>query len=203
MDKLSFKRFKNKSLILCYEYLSFLSEYKKIKNRKLVKCAYRGEFNLTAKVFNFVGHNGIVTNIIKIDHKHILSSSADSTLKLWSTDTGKCTMTFIGHTYCVVNVIRLNLFQVVSMCEYGEIILWDLLKGECLQKYHLGTTLKSNILKHNKHSILTGMNNNVIEFNFDNATTTIIFLLLYKFQTSILLTFSNVIVPITKLFIYK
>src|SRR5207248_2532486 len=49
------------------------------------------------------GHTGEVWSLsISADGKRVLTGSADTTLRLWDADTGKCLRVFEGHTALVI-----------------------------------------------------------------------------------------------------
>lgn len=90
----------------------------------------------------FVGHDGPITNLhFSSDYKYLLSSSQDSTIRIWSMKTSKEISKFEGHIGSVNSIaINSNNSEIVSGGSDYSVGWWDVERG-CLirkQRWHTG-----------------------------------------------------------------
>jgi COMPASS component SWD3 len=80
--------------------------------------------------------------------EYILASALDSTIRLWSSATGRCVKTFKGHKnvkYCIFSTFLNDQF-IVSGSEDGLIYIWDMYSQEMEQlKGHNDTVLSVTV----------------------------------------------------------
>jgi WD40 repeat protein len=90
-----------------------------------------------------VGHaDKVLATALSSDGQHALSGSADRTLKLWETTTGRCLQTFEGHQGGVTSVcFSAGGCYVLSGSEDRTVKLWQMTTGRCLctLEGHAGT----------------------------------------------------------------
>ncbi|KAK7204271.1 putative E3 ubiquitin ligase complex SCF subunit sconB [Myxozyma melibiosi] len=65
---------------------------------------------------------------------YILTSSLDSTIKVWNTNTGECTRTLFGHIEGVW-ALAADTFRIVSGAHDRLVKVWDLQSGRCLHTF--------------------------------------------------------------------
>ncbi|KAI0463692.1 hypothetical protein LJB42_002696 [Komagataella kurtzmanii] len=65
---------------------------------------------------------------------HILTSSLDTTIKLWNVKTGKCVRTQFGHIEGVWSIAA-DTFRIVSGAHDRTIKVWDLQSGKCMHTF--------------------------------------------------------------------
>ncbi|MEW6740098.1 MAG: caspase family protein [Nitrospirota bacterium] len=85
----------------------------------------------------FSGHSHFVNSILfTADGSHILSGSADNTLKLWETATGKEIRTFYGHTSPIDAVNISGDGQYMASGDWGgDIKLWEMNTGREIKTF--------------------------------------------------------------------
>jgi WD40 repeat protein len=81
------------------------------------------------------GHTDLVSSVILLNDKQLLTSSYDKTCKLWEISTGKCIRTFVGHTDWVkiIALFPYNSKQFISISIDKTCKIWDIYSGECLK----------------------------------------------------------------------
>lgn len=85
-----------------------------------------------SKVRDFLGHSGLVS-ALQFEGDVLLSGSADSTVKIWDMNTGKCTHTLANSTkvFCVY----VHDGWVISGCDNAAAVLWDTNTGQQIRQY--------------------------------------------------------------------
>lgn len=91
---------------------------------------------------------------------HILTSSLDNTIKLWSLKTGKCIRTQFGHIEGIWSIDADN-FRIVSGAHDKLIKVWDLQDGKCLHTFSNNASLYCVALS--SHRIATGLESGAIK----------------------------------------
>ena len=94
------------------------------------------ERKLSEEQMRLSGHTEAVYRVcVSADGKRLLTSSADKTLRLWDTDTGRCLRVFTGHTDCIIGAaLSPDGQRVLSGSHDGTVCLWDATTGQELQK---------------------------------------------------------------------
>lgn len=89
--------------------------------------------NLTNKPFCFQlkGHQGGISKIEQLNDDRFITSSADSTIKIWSLEQKACVKTLIGHQGYVYSLVKINQNQIVSGSKdkNNQLLLWDVESG--------------------------------------------------------------------------
>ncbi|KAL7532322.1 hypothetical protein ACHAWF_004092 [Thalassiosira exigua] len=80
----------------------------------------------------YKGHTSPVTQIAALDHKLFISSSWDTTIRMWNADTGECISTFRGHRDWVHAVCVLDSKHFISGSDDRTIKMWNVDKEECV-----------------------------------------------------------------------
>jgi len=110
------------------------NEHEKIKQH------HRQQTPWVTKIQNFYGHSGPVWALrFDIDRSFLASGGYDSTVKVWSLDTGRCLQTFRGNAgddgdcgwVTALELLRMGT-MVVSGQSDGKIRVWDLSSGSLL-----------------------------------------------------------------------
>jgi len=70
--------------------------------------------------------------LIQLSDGRLVSGSADVTLKIWDTISGRCLITLQGHTESVYCMIQLTDGRLVSGSDDSTIKIWDTISGSCL-----------------------------------------------------------------------
>ena len=118
-----------------------------------------------------IGHNNAVFSVaFNTDATQIVSGSADSTIKIWDSETGLCLKTLTGHNNWVRSVaFNTDATQIISGSDDNTIKIWDIETGICLRtlKGHTNTVSSVAIEYTNKklklkHLIL------VIQYSLNN-----------------------------------
>ncbi|MEH1906090.1 MAG: hypothetical protein V7L04_33135 [Nostoc sp.] len=91
-------------------------------------CRYRGIHE------NFGGQtNGVWSAKFTPDEQTLLSSSEDTTIKIWDFETYQCLRTFEGHTRAVISVVSPDDCVLASGATDQTVRIWDMKTGECLR----------------------------------------------------------------------
>ena len=85
------------------------------------------------KLFN--GHASPVTQVVAVGQKRFLSSSWDTTVRLWEADTGDCIRTFRGHGDWVTDISLLDCKHFISGSDDRSIKLWNYDRDECIRTF--------------------------------------------------------------------
>ncbi|MEH1880038.1 WD40 repeat domain-containing protein [Nostoc sp.] len=84
-------------------------------------CRYRGIHE------NFGGQtNGVRSAKFAPDEQTLLSSSEDTTIKIWDFETYQCLRTFEGHTRAVISVVSPDDCVLASGATDQTVIIWDM-----------------------------------------------------------------------------
>ncbi|KAL7542044.1 hypothetical protein ACHAXR_011458 [Thalassiosira sp. AJA248-18] len=84
---------------------------------------------------SFKGHTSPVTQIAAIDEKRFISSSWDTTIRMWDAETGECMRTFRGHRDWVHAVSVLDSKHFISGSDDRTVKLWNVDKNECIRTF--------------------------------------------------------------------
>ena len=79
------------------------------------------------------GHKHLVNSVAVIDSKHIVSASADHTLKVWNLTTGQVEQTLLGHKGKVNSVAVVDGQRIVSASTDTTLKVWNLTTGQVEQ----------------------------------------------------------------------
>jgi len=105
----------------------------------------------------FKGHTDVVTNVIALNRKVIVSASWDKTIKIWKVSKGECLATWIAHNDWVNALEKLSEETFVSGAEDNTIRVWNK-KGVCLQLIHTEVAVNA-MLRLSDGSIVTADEN--------------------------------------------
>ena len=85
----------------------------------------------------FKGHDDdVIFASFSPDSRYIVSSSADSTIKLWDTESAECLKTFSGHEFYVLSVVfSPNGKYLVSASADKTVKLWNIESESCIRTY--------------------------------------------------------------------
>jgi WD40 repeat protein len=87
-------------------------------------------------MMTFTGHENLVGSaIFSSDSERVLTSSSDTTAKLWDVGSGNCLMTFKGHDYRLISsVFSPDYEKVLTVSERDNTAkLWDVKSGNCVK----------------------------------------------------------------------
>ena len=90
---------------------------------------------LIEPILKFKGHTSPVTQIAVVDHKRFISSSWDTTVRMWDADTGACLRTFRGHRDWVHAISVLDRRHFISGSDDRTIKLWNVDSEECVRTF--------------------------------------------------------------------
>eukprot|EP00581_Thalassiosira_minuscula_P002804 CAMPEP_0183736334 /NCGR_PEP_ID=MMETSP0737-20130205/49035_1 /TAXON_ID=385413 /ORGANISM="Thalassiosira miniscula, Strain CCMP1093" /LENGTH=636 /DNA_ID=CAMNT_0025970301 /DNA_START=175 /DNA_END=2082 /DNA_ORIENTATION=- len=83
----------------------------------------------------FKGHTSPVTQIAAVDQNRFISSSWDTTIRMWNADSGECIRTFRGHKDWVHAISVLDTERFLSGSDDRTVKLWNVDKEECIQTF--------------------------------------------------------------------
>ena len=88
----------------------------------------RGGKDVLGPMLSLNGHRSSITSVISLDADHIVTSSADKLIAVWSIVSGRCITVLSGHDEAVTAVIRLVDGRLASCST--DIKLWDIGLGD-------------------------------------------------------------------------
>jgi len=92
--------------------------------------------DLIEPIKSFKGHTSPVTQIAAIDQNCFISSSWDTTVRMWSAVTGECIRTFRGHRDWVHAISVLDNKHFISGSDDRTIKLWNVDQDECVHTFN-------------------------------------------------------------------
>ncbi|KAL3823240.1 hypothetical protein ACHAXA_011085 [Cyclostephanos tholiformis] len=84
---------------------------------------------------HFKGHTSPITQVVAVDQNRFLSSSWDTTVRLWDAATEDCIRTFRGHGDWVTDISVLDDKHFISGSDDRSIKLWNFDKDECIRTF--------------------------------------------------------------------
>ena len=93
------------------------------------------QHTLIEPIKKFQGHVSPVTQIAAIDENRFISSSWDTTIRMWDANTGECTRTFRGHSDWVHAVCVLDSKHFISGSDDRTVKMWNVDGGECIRTF--------------------------------------------------------------------
>ncbi|KAL3762404.1 hypothetical protein ACHAW5_010698 [Stephanodiscus triporus] len=81
------------------------------------------------------GHTSPITQVVTVDQNRFLSSSWDTTVRLWDADTGECIRTFRGHGDWVTDISVLDSKHFISGSDDRSVKMWNFDKEECIRTF--------------------------------------------------------------------
>ncbi|MFH0821369.1 MAG: ankyrin repeat domain-containing protein, partial [Pseudomonadota bacterium] len=117
------------------------------QDRIFVRLTAYGATAPDAAASTLIGHSGAVLCVaVTYDGVHVLSGSADCTLRLWNITDGTCIRTFAGHQGPVTSVCpTLDGRYGLSAGKDKTLKVWDLESGNCLRSFegHTGNITRA------------------------------------------------------------
>ena len=111
-----------------------LINYLEINNDILIG-SREGTIFIFDNFYNFksklLGHQDSISNIIDYNEKYIITSSYDSSIKLWNKNNYELIDSFEGNSYQIINMIKITNNNIVTLNSNNNIDIWmlqDLLK---------------------------------------------------------------------------
>lgn len=142
-----FKKQENTSVDLAYlkndiRQLS-IQEQPSFKDFSLSETSVANSSDVQQKKTLFIPHvlsaghsNAIASVAYSDDGQFLVSGSADKTVKVWDTKTGKCIRTLVGHKGKIISVdFSSDRHHVISGAEDGCVKLWNVVKGSCVETF--------------------------------------------------------------------
>jgi len=188
--KITFTRFKNKSLNLLLEYFilnvskSSFEGLKEIKLKKLYSLILKqtlSTYITETKVINgptepssFNSLNTlIITLLIKVNKNQIATvTNLNNNIYIMNITDGNVITKLIGHTDTIYFLLMVKYNLIASSCTDGTMKIWDTKARNCLRTIAVyGSFLKCNFLlkRLNDHMVISLGNRSVILWNIDNG----------------------------------
>jgi WD40 repeat protein len=95
----------------------------------------RQDISLVEPSRKFKGHSSPVTQIAAVDKNRFISSSWDTTIRMWNADTGECIRTFRGHGDWVHAISVLDSKHFISGSDDRTVKMWSFDKEECIRTF--------------------------------------------------------------------
>ncbi len=80
-------------------------------------------------VLNLIGHTNIITHLEVLSEKLLVSSSDDTTIKIWNTETGEMIRNLVGHTQIVNHLKLLPNGDLASAADDSLVKIWNFSSG--------------------------------------------------------------------------
>ena len=80
-------------------------------------------YNFKSKL---LGHQDSISNIIDYNEKYIITSSYDSSIKLWNKNNYELIDSFEGNSYQIINMIKITNNNIVTLNSNNNIDIWML-----------------------------------------------------------------------------
>lgn len=80
-------------------------------------------------------HKDVVHSLELAPNGNLISSSEDSTIKIWNIEEGKCLKTLTDHTDSVFRILLLETGDLASASNDMSIKLWDMKTGKCKRTF--------------------------------------------------------------------
>lgn len=99
--------------------------------------SFSGTEGFSNMLLNLSGHTNFASCVcMTSDCSKVISGSFDSTIKIWSTESGQCLSTLKGHRMYVNSVsISADNSKIVSTALDKTVKLWDMESGKCLRTF--------------------------------------------------------------------
>ncbi|KAI1012377.1 hypothetical protein LB504_013205, partial [Fusarium proliferatum] len=123
------------------------------------------EENWDACLLTLEGHSSLVRSVVfSHDSKWVASSSDDSTIRTWDTETGKCERELKGHSDDISSVVfSHDSKKLASGSDDNTIRIWDANTGKCEQvlEGHSGS-VRSVVFSYDSKKLASGSDDNTI-----------------------------------------
>ncbi|CDR38380.1 CYFA0S02e01002g1_1 [Cyberlindnera fabianii] len=90
---------------------------------------------LSANFGEITGHKGAITSLRWMNNGLLATSSSDTTVGLWDTETGRRTRKFAGHSL-VVNEVDQDQNLIASASDDGDVYIWDSNSRDPVTRFH-------------------------------------------------------------------
>lgn len=139
------------------------SEVKKQKNELSQSFASTDGDSLIEATRHFKGHTSPVTQVVAVDHNRFLSSSWDTTVRLWNADTGECVRTFRGHGDWVTDISVLDSKHFISGSDDRSVKLWSFDEELCISTFTGHTSFVKSVSPIGGDKFLSGSRDRTIK----------------------------------------
>ena len=112
---------------------------------------------------SFKGHTSPVTQVVAVDKCRFLSSSWDTTIRLWDADTGECTRTYCGHDDWVTAIQVLDSKHFISGSDDRCVKLWRFDAEVCLRTFTGHTSFVKSLAPIDSDRFLSGSRDRTIK----------------------------------------
>lgn len=112
---------------------------------------------------SFKGHTSPVTQVVAVDKYHFLSSSWDTTIRLWVADTGECTRTYCGHDDWVTAIQVLDSKHFISGSDDRCVKLWSFDAELCIRTFTGHTSFVKSLAPIDSNRFLSGSRDRTIK----------------------------------------
>ncbi|WP_417328308.1 metallophosphoesterase, partial [Halarcobacter sp.] len=116
----------------------------------------------------FEGHQSLISSLVKIDEKTIVSGSYDETIRVWDIEKKEQIAVFEGHQSSVTSLIKIDERTIASGSYDNTIRVWDIEKKEQIVVFDKNA---SKIYFENSHLFIKGFQNNIDIFLLDENWT--------------------------------
>jgi WD40 repeat protein len=106
---------------------------------------------------SFKGHTSPVTQVVAVDKYRFLSSSWDTTIRLWDADTGECTRTYCGHDDWVTAIQVLDNKHFISGSDDRCVKLWSFDAEVCIRTFTGHTSFVKSLAPIDSNRFLSGV----------------------------------------------
>ncbi|KAL9190890.1 hypothetical protein ACHAXT_000596 [Thalassiosira profunda] len=119
--------------------------------------------SLKDPIRRFKGHTSPVTQIAAVDKNRFISSSWDTTIRMWNASTGECMRTFRGHRDWVHAVTVLDSQHFISGSDDRTVKLWNVDEEECLRTFKGHTSFVKALAPMDGDRFLSGSRDRTIK----------------------------------------
>lgn len=115
-------------------------------------------------VQEFVGHTNFVLFVaFSNDSKQLVTTSLDSTARLWDIESGQCVQIFHGHKGAVFFALFWNNDFLITGSGDESVKLWSLETGSCLRTFrgHVGAVVNASLIRDQTQMLTLSLDNSI------------------------------------------